>query len=101
VDVDGKILPMIDGEIDVNFGDSLYICSECVGIMARLFGYVEPEVIEDFKERYELGQGELETREYELEQANERIETFVKAKAAIKAVKDRRHEQDHEKVEAV
>lgn len=49
-DVEGRILPMIDTEIDVNWGDNLYICSECLGIMAELSGWVEPGEIEALKQ---------------------------------------------------
>jgi len=47
---DGKALPAIEAEgIDYDWGLTPYVCSECVGIMAQLMGYITPEVRGDLE----------------------------------------------------
>ena len=38
---DGKPLPAIDTNVDVDWGNNLYICSECINVIADLAGRVD------------------------------------------------------------
>lgn len=50
VDLEGNVLPMVDTEAEANWGDNIYVCSECATVIAALFGYqTETEHIEQLE----------------------------------------------------
>jgi len=47
---------VIDMDVDVNWGDNLYLCQTCVGVAAGLLGFEHPDVVA--KIRADLDQAE-------------------------------------------
>lgn len=49
----GKPLPAIDLNVDVDWGNNAYICAECGGIIADLLGRPSAEEFEALKREYD------------------------------------------------
>jgi hypothetical protein len=82
---DGEIRKNIFAEaVDINWGDSVYICPECAVRMAELMGYVTPEDAEELKRRIK----ELEEIEQAHEALKERVHKILEGNRAKKEVVD-------------
>lgn len=72
----GKPKLAIDTNVDVNWGDNLYVCDECLSVIAGLMGWITPEEYEQMQRDYN-----------ELEKAHERLRRrFKKQEAELKAL---------------
>lgn len=92
-DVTGEQQPAIFAPgVDVNWGDSVYICASCVNIMADLFGRVD-------EEKHELVVGERDALEARYERTKTELD---RAKALLERVADgRKAEKEIKKREKV
>lgn len=54
-------LGFADARLDFEFYGTLYLCADCVGDYARLFGYVSPEELVSLREHIEAQDLELNT----------------------------------------
>lgn len=87
-DLEGNPLPMVDTELDVNWGDNLYICQECARTIAGLHGWQTDE--EHIRQLAEAREKEKEarknlkavTKKWEKEKARNKI--IDKGKRALK-----------------
>lgn len=71
--------------VDVNWGDSVYICDSCCQIIADLKGRVTKEGFDKLTAKFET----LETDYKELAEKHERAKTFIeRIKDGNQAVKD-------------
>lgn len=52
-DPDGKPLPAIDTNVDVDWGNNLYICHECIDVICDLAGRVTPDTHDKLRESYD------------------------------------------------
>jgi hypothetical protein len=59
----GRVGPFLDLAIDYNWGDSGYMCSDCVARAAVLFGWISP----DTKKELELHIGRMEKSLHDME----------------------------------
>lgn len=50
---EGAPLPAIDTNVDVDWGNNLYICIECCNVIADLMGRVEVETHEELRNAYD------------------------------------------------
>lgn len=58
----GEPKPAIDTNVDVDWGNNLYICDECVRVIGELMGWTPPEVYAKLMESY----ADLESRHEKL-----------------------------------
>ena len=59
---DGKtheVGPFLDLNIDYNWGDSGYLCGDCIGQAAVLFGWISPDTKKDLELKIERQQKEI------------------------------------------
>lgn len=84
--------PMVDGEIrehifaeavDINWGDSVYICPDCVRVMAELYGFRTPEDVKELTDRIAV----LEEMEEAHEKLKKRVGKMLEGARAKKEVK--------------
>jgi hypothetical protein len=45
----GKPKPAIDANVDVDWGNNLYVCDECVRVMAELMGFKDPKDVAELQ----------------------------------------------------
>jgi hypothetical protein len=98
--MDGSILPAIEGDMEVDAGEYVYICQECLGIMARMCGWITPEEANRYSEEIQRFEEDLEDMETDLEKERERMEAMINGKRALREIRERRREQEAEAEEA-
>lgn len=85
---DGDPKPMIDTHVDVNWGENLYICEECIGVIAGLYGYqTEEEHIAELnrlKRDHEEHLKSYEELKGELKKERKRNKAIEKGKKALR-----------------
>lgn len=83
-DATGDNLPAFFREgVDINWGDSLYICDTCARIISELYGAIPPEEAVELQNENESLRTELEDTLQELKEVNARVDRMldgVKAK---------------------
>ena len=80
-------LPVIDTHSEVNWGDNLYVCSECGGIIAGLLGYEMPEVVAEAKSALIAEKKAHQKTMAKLERLEDRVKTIVAGRRAVKEIK--------------
>lgn len=84
-DGDGNIVEAVFAEaVDINWGDSLYICKTCSRVIAELWEFETPEEVEKLKKRIE----ELEAIEEAHEVLKARVRKMLDGSRARKEVAD-------------
>lgn len=63
--------------IDVNFGDSVFLCEECVKVLGQLRGMVDVDVHEKAKKNFAAMMQERDSLIVELAQAQDRIDRML------------------------
>lgn len=84
--------------VDVNWGDSVYICKSCVEIMADLFGRVTVEGFDKLTEKYETLKVEHEILEVNHERAKSLLARIGEGKKALKEAQEENKNRKREKV---
>lgn len=83
-DNDGNIRENVFAEaVDINWGDSVYVCPECAGLMANLFGYLAPDDVKELEARVK----ELEETEVDYKKLKKRVKTMLDGGRARKEVR--------------
>src|SRR4051812_29773187 len=82
-DENGDIRENVFAEaIDINWGDSVYICPECGIVIGGLYGMLREDEFEELTNRLE----ELEGIEEKYDQLNERVRRILEGNKARKEV---------------
>lgn len=68
--------------VDINWGDSVYICPTCVRVMAELYGFATPEDMEKKDKKIE----ELEEVQEQYKQLKKRVKRMLDGGRARKEV---------------
>jgi hypothetical protein len=84
--------------VDVNWGDSVYICKSCVEIMADLFGRVTVEGFDKLTEKYETLREDHEALKKQHECAKALLDRIKDGKAALKEAQGQTRKHTKEKV---
>lgn len=92
-DEDDKPYPGVTAEgVDINWGDTPYVCYGCVMVAGELFGMIKPELAEKLHAQLKFRTKQVEKLQKELDEVNERVKKMLEgsraAKEARKAVKD-------------
>lgn len=85
--------------VDINWGDSLYLCESCVNVLGQLAGMVTEEEYELAKTRLETLQHKHEQLKQEHDRQDERIDRMldgVKAKKEATQTRQRRSSNKRE-----
>lgn len=78
----GEPKPAIDTNVDVDWGNNLYICDECVRVIGELMGWVTPEEHAKLREDYnDLEKRHTKLRE-QFESQRDTLERIVSGKKA-------------------
>lgn len=82
-DESGNIRENVFAEaVDINWGDSVYICPECGLVIGELYGMVSPDDVEDLR----LKVKELEDFEEKYNELNARVKKILEGNRAKKEV---------------
>lgn len=84
--------------IDVNYGDSVFLCEECVKVLGQLRGMVDVEDHEKLKNSYDLLLGKYEQLEDDFEEQESRINRMLDGVKAKKESQAARKKPAREKV---
>ena len=83
-DAEGDIKDCVFVEaVDINWGDSVYLCPTCVRVMAEMYGFATPEDVEKLDKKIE----ELEEYKKKYEKLNKRVQDMLKGSRARDKVK--------------
>jgi hypothetical protein len=74
---------------DVNWGDSLQLCSSCVRILGELAGMLEPEKVDTLTKRIKELEGKLEEAQGQRDEYQELNERMVSGARARKTSKEK------------
>lgn len=84
-DADSNIMEVAFAEgVDINWGDSVYICASCARVIAELYGFRTPEDVEELNKEIERLK-EVEKKHKKLEK---RVKTMLEGARARKKVTD-------------
>jgi hypothetical protein len=79
----GNIGPFVNLGIDYNWGDSGYLCDDCVGKAAVLFGWISPDTHTDLQRQIRDHQKRIHDLEAEIDMRRNRERVAMrKARAA-------------------
>jgi hypothetical protein len=82
-DADGEIDQSVFAEaVDINWGDSVYICRTCVRVIAELFGFRTPEDVKELEDKIEA----LKEYKKKYKKLDERVKTMLDGARARKEV---------------
>lgn len=70
--------------VDIDWGGSLYICRDCVRVLAELYGYIVPREAEELRARVE----ELEEVESAFEEYRNKVKVLINGNKAKKELKN-------------
>lgn len=88
-DDDNNFLPAYTADgVDVDWGNDLYICFKCAGIISGLHGCLNPEETEALEKRVQNLEDANEEKGTRLEEQAARIETILNGAKARKALKE-------------
>lgn len=90
-DEEGNNLPacFVEG-VDVNWGDSLYICDSCVRVMGQLIGMETVENSEKLRRKLSEVETELKQEKDLHEELKDRVDRMIDGKKAVQEVKKTR-----------
>lgn len=91
-DTEGRPLPAIDTNVDVDWGNNLYICDECADVICDLKGRVDKDTHDKLQCAYE----ELEKAQSRLRDKYKTLETRFQAVIAGKKA-ERAHKKSKKK----
>lgn len=84
-DADNEIVEAVFAEgVDINWGDSVYICKVCSQVIAELWGFTSPDDTEKLKATIKS----LEDYEERFNNLNEKVRKMLEGARARKDVKD-------------
>jgi hypothetical protein len=82
----GEVGPFLNLGIDYNWGDSGYLCEECVGKAAVLFDWISPDTRTRLNQQIKGLEKKIHDLEGEIDMRREREKTAMKkARAAVAA----------------
>jgi hypothetical protein len=93
VDGDGSPEAYFAEAVDVNWGDSLYLCGTCVRILGQLRGMIDVEQAEEAQNRIRTLEEELSAERASHDQLKTRVERMmdgVRAKKEVQADRPRK-----------
>ena len=73
--------------VDIDWGNSVYICKSCVNIMATLFDYITPEEKHKLEQKIKKFKEERDNYKEDRDVLQSRIDRMLDGKAAIKEAK--------------
>src|ERR1700746_858474 len=79
----GKIGPFANLGIDYNWGDSGYLCGDCVGILAVLFDWISPDSKKELEREIKALKKNIHDLEGEIEMRRRRERTALKKARAL------------------
>lgn len=74
--------------VDINWGDSVFICQSCGAILAKLFGFVKPTQVKKAKREMKAMERERDAAIARAEAAEDRAQRMLDGKAAVKEQKE-------------
>lgn len=86
--------------VDINWGDSLYICSSCVRVIGQLAGMLDPDAVIRLENEKEKALTEAEELQEELNRVDTRLKRIVDGSKAVKEEKARQAKKPTKKVKA-
>lgn len=81
----GEVGPFLDLIRDVNWGDSVYFCMDCVSMMAAVCGYVTQEQLTEMQELVESQRKEIHDLEAKYSAREARVQQILSGRKALKA----------------
>lgn len=95
-DAEGRLRPAIDADMEVNFGDWVYVCIECAEILAMLIGCLSMERSEQLQAMLHDANDHSEKLQEELDRERERMERLINGKRALREIKERRKAREEQ-----
>ncbi len=84
---DGQPLPAIDLNVDVDWGNNAYLCSECTGIICELWGWVSEETHDETLRELKQLQGDHKRLRERFKEQGEDLKKVTEGKAVEKRLK--------------
>jgi len=81
--VTGKVGPFADLGVDYNWGDSAYLCEDCVGKLAILFDWISPDTKKDLERVISKKNEEIHDLKSDIDIRRRRERTAVKGARAL------------------
>lgn len=81
----GKVGPFLDLGIDYNWGDSAYLCDECVGKAAVHFGWISPDTHTELKREIKRKDEKIHNLEGEIDMRRRRERQSLRRARALEA----------------
>lgn len=79
---------VVDFDVDVDWGDQLYVCKTCMNIGATLLGYLNPDEAAAMRAEIEQMRSERDTATEDLETLQGRVDRMIEGAKAKKEAKD-------------
>lgn len=70
--------------VDVNWGDSVFLCESCVWVLGQLAGFLDPDQVNDLKREKSQIEDELEDLKVEHEATEKRMGRILEGSKAMK-----------------
>ena len=86
----GKPLPAIDTNVDVDWGNNLYICAECINVIADLAGRVDEADHQELVSKHDELKLSHKTLRRRFKEQEEQMEKILKGRQAETKVKKKR-----------
>jgi hypothetical protein len=87
-DDEGTPLPMIEAEgVDVNYGDNLYICQVCAGLLGKMVGQEDSEKVQALERGLKKLRTQVKTETTRREKAESLLARIKDGKAAVAEVR--------------
>jgi hypothetical protein len=85
--------------VDINWGDSLYICCSCARVIGGLFGMMDADEVNSLVREHEALQANYNELSQDFGKQKERIETMLEGAKAKKELRAE-HQKPKKKVKA-
>lgn len=90
-DDDNEPLPGATAEgVDVNWGDNLYICQDCIAIGGELIGMLTPVESEKLRKQIEFRNRQVEKLQGQIQKLEDRVERMLTGAKAVSEAKAER-----------
>lgn len=86
----GRPTEAIDCNVDVDWGNNFYICSECASVIADLLGRVDEADHQELKTRHEDLKASHKTLRRRFKEQERQLETITQGRRAESKVKKRK-----------
>lgn len=82
----GEIGPFLDMGLEYNWGDSGYLCMDCVGLMAVIAGWIAPDTEKELRKQIKRLEKKLHDKDAEIDIRAARERTAVRRARAVESL---------------